>query len=201
MQANGTPPRPDANRSARHDHPVTSGNAGPVLPAKLAARLTQLIQSIYPDHDATDLSTRMAAAFWPDGRTPRKRGRLAGNALWSERDSFVITYGNSFTDGEHKPLDLLRDFAESHLAGTFTGIHILPYFPFTSDDGFAITDYTVVNSQLGSWEDINRIAGDFKFMSDLVLNHCSMQHKWFSEYLQGHEPYDRFSAKPTPKTI
>jgi len=30
------------------------------------------------------------------------------------------------------------------LRGTISGVHILPYFPYTSDDGFAVTDYLAV---------------------------------------------------------
>ncbi|MFP3442268.1 alpha-amylase family glycosyl hydrolase, partial [Pantoea sp. SIMBA_133] len=84
-------------------------------------------------------------------------------------------------------------------AGVFTGIHILPFFPFTSDDGFAVTDYREVNSQLGDWADISRIAGHFRLMSDLVMNHCSSQSRMFSDFLQGHEPWDRFFKVANPE--
>jgi len=171
---------------------------GGLMPRMLRLRLEQLVASIYPEADAAALAERLARAFWPDGRRPRRRGRNPGNTLWSERDAYVITYGNSITDGEHKPLDLLRDFARRYLADAITGIHILPFFPFTSDDGFAVTDYYAVNSALGAWEDISRIAGEFDLMSDLVLNHCSSQSGWFSAYLQGHAPYDRFFREADP---
>jgi len=78
------------------------------------------------------------------------------------------------------------------------GVHILPFFPFTSDDGFAVTDYMAVNPQLGDWPDINRIASDFKLMSDLVLNHVSSQGTWFNAYRQGQPPYDRFFFEADP---
>ncbi|WP_255606469.1 sugar phosphorylase [Nitratireductor rhodophyticola] len=123
---------------------------------------------------------------------------MPANSLWSEKDNYVITYGNTLVDGEHKPLDLLHDFSERYLAGVFTGIHILPFFPFTSDDGFAVTDYREVNSQLGDWADISRIAGHFRLMSDLVMNHCSSQSRMFSDFLQGHEPWDRFFKVANP---
>ncbi len=167
------------------------------IPTRLRKGLEQLIGSIYPDHDAGELAQQAAAVFFGDA-TIRRRGRQPGNTLWTERDNYVITYGNTIVDGEHRPLDLLRDFAHRHLKGVFTGIHILPYFPFTSDDGFAVTDYREVNSQLGSWEDISRIAGEFRLMSDLVLNHCSSQNQMFAEYLQGHEPYARYFFEASP---
>ena len=101
-------------------------------------------------------------------------------------------------DGQHKPLDLLHDFLRRYLADAITGVHILPFFPFTSDDGFAVTDYETVNSRLGDWADINRIGEEFRLMSDLVLNHMSSQSKWFHEYLQGHEPYDKYFFEASP---
>lgn len=168
------------------------------IPTRLANGLRQLLGSIYPAHDATTLADEVVAAFFgPDGQV-RRRGRVPANALWSEKDNYVITYGNTLVDGEHKPLDLLYDFTTRYLEGAFSGVHILPYFPFTSDDGFAITDYRQVNSQLGDWEDIARIAAHFRLMSDLVLNHCSSQSAMFSEFLQGHEPWDRFFFTASP---
>lgn len=162
-------------------------------------RLTELVRSIYPDLDAAILSSQVIEAFWPEDHARRKRARQPSNNLWSEHDALVITYGNSIVDGQHKPLDLLRDFLHQNLAGTINGVHILPFFPFTSDDGFAVSDYRAVNPVLGDWSDINRIGGEFKLMSDLVLNHVSSQSAWFNDYLQGHAPYDRFFFEASPE--
>ena len=167
------------------------------IPARLKTGLEHFLASIYPGHDAAELAEHTLAAFFGDTPT-RKRARVPGNTLWKQNDNYVITYGNTIVDGRHKPLDLLRNFAEKYMGGVFTGIHILPFFPFTSDDGFAVTDYREVNGQLGDWEDITRIAGEFRLMSDLVLNHCSSQSKMFTDYLQGHEPYDKFFFEASP---
>ena len=161
-------------------------------------RLSQLIREIYPELDSNILSSLVVEAFWPEGSSPRKRGRLLGNSLWSEKDAMLITYGNSIIDGEHKPLDLLHDFLLNNLKGTISNVHILPFFPYTSDDGFAVTDFRSVNTQLGSWADINRIAADFTLMSDLVLNHVSSQGAWFNDYRQGKAPYDKFFFEASP---
>jgi sucrose phosphorylase len=161
-------------------------------------RLADLVRAIYPDLDADILSSQIIDAFWPDDRPRRKRARAPGNNFWSEHDALVITYGDTIIDGAHKPLDLLRDFLQRNLKGTVNGVHILPFFPFTSDDGFAVSDYTVVNPVLGDWPDISRIAGEFKLMSDLVLNHVSSQGTWFNGYLQGHAPYNRFFFEASP---
>lgn len=162
------------------------------------ARLAALLRQIYPNYDIAQLATRVEAAFWPEGAHRRRRGRRPGNRLWSERDAVLITYGNSLQDGSHKPLDVLYDFLLSRMRGVVNGVHILPFFPYTSDDGFAVTDYCAVNPQLGDWADITRIAEHFHLMSDLVLNHMSSQSHWFNAYRQGNAPYDRyfFEARP-----
>ena len=162
--------------------------------------LENLLTTIYPDQDMEGLIAKVVDAFWPKDMNCSIRPRTAAtNDLWSEDDAFVITYGNSIKDGAHKPLDLLLAFLDDYLADTVNSVHILPFFPFTSDDGFAVTDYNAVNSQLGDWADINRIASKYRLMSDLVLNHVSSQSRWFNAYLQGQAPYDEFffEAKPT----
>ncbi|MCA0044000.1 sugar phosphorylase [Celeribacter litoreus] len=163
-------------------------------------RLRALLEQIYPDHDSKALSQQIVDAFWPEGTKQRSRVRAPGHSLWNETDTLVITYGNSLIDGQHKPLDLLRDFLNRYLKGVVHGVHILPFFPFTSDDGFAVTDYRAVNSQLGDWADIQRIGSEFRLMSDLVLNHVSSMSTWFTEYRQGHEPFDKFFIEVDPDT-
>ena len=165
----------------------------------IGQKITLLLDQIYPDLDGTILSSMVIDAFWPEGTTRRKRGRMRGNALWSQEDALLITYGNSIIDGTHKPLDLLSDFLATYLDGTVSAVHILPFFPYTSDDGFAVSDFRSVNPQLGDWADINRIADDFTLMSDLVLNHVSSQGTWFNAYLQGQAPYDRFFFEASPE--
>ncbi len=167
-------------------------------PTRLRQNLAVLVASIYPEHDTDALLGEMLDAFWGEAAAPRRRGRTPGNSLWSEKDSYLISYGNSLQDGRHKPLDLLQHFVDDHLRGTINGIHILPYFPYTSDDGVAVTDYRAVDSGLGDWSDIRRIAGGFGLMSDLVLNHCSSQGPWFNDYRQGHAPWDRFFKEAEP---
>ncbi|MEX0282506.1 MAG: sugar phosphorylase [Arenibacterium sp.] len=161
----------------------------------LAAQVAQ----IYPDLDADILASQVIDAFWPEGTRRRKRGRVPGNTMWSQADALLITYGNSIQDGAHKPLDLLYDFLLTYMDGMVNGVHILPFFPFTSDDGFAVTDFRSVNPQLGDWPDISRIASAFKLMSDLVLNHVSSQGHWFNAYRQGQPPYDRFFFEASPE--
>ena len=161
-------------------------------------RLNELVGRIYPDFDADILASQIVESFWPDGTHRRKRARTPSNGLWSERDAVLITYGDTIRDGQHKPLDLLEDFLSSYMSGVINGVHILPFYPFSSDDGFAVTDYRAVNPQLGDWPDIERIAENFHLMSDLVLNHVSSQSAWFNAYRQGQAPFDSFFYEAGP---
>lgn len=161
--------------------------------------ISSRIARIYPGLNADNLATQINQAFWPDPFKRRKRARTPGNRMWSEADALVITYGNSIVDGQHKPLDLLNDFLRRYCDGWLNSVHILPFFPYTSDDGFAVSDFCSVNPQLGDWSDINRIADEFTLMSDLVLNHVSSQGAWFNAYRQGQAPYDKFFFEASPE--
>ena len=172
---------------------------GSEKPSSFQHKLEVLVRQVYPEHDSAALTRELTEAFWPEGTERRKRGRVPGNRQWSERDALMITYGNSIVDGQYKPLDLLRDFLENHMRGVLNGVHILPFFPYTSDDGFAVTDYRAVNPILGDWADIRRIGSEFLLMSDLVLNHVSSSSTWFSDYRQGHPPFDKFFFEASPE--
>ena len=161
-------------------------------------KLNSFIRQIYPAADCEVLAQEIIAAFWPQGSTQRPEGRAPSNDLWTEQDALLITYGNSIVDGAHKPLDLLYDFLLRRMKGVLNGVHILPFFPYTSDDGFAVSDFRAVNPQLGDWADINRIGESFSLMSDLVLNHVSSQGQWFNSYRQGQAPYDRYFFEASP---
>ena len=77
---------------------------------------------------------------------------------WDETDSLVITYGDSVLLDDEKPLRTLNRFLDKYCRSSISGVHILPFYPFTSDDGFSVLDYSSVNESLGDWEDINAIA-------------------------------------------
>ena len=171
----------------------------PDTPPSFALTLATRVARIYPDLDADALANQIVEAFWPDPAKRRKRARTPGNKMWSEEDALIITYGNSLIDGSHKPLDLLHDFLLRYWKGYLNAVHILPFFTYTSDDGFAVSDFRAVNPQLGDWPDINRIDDDFKLMSDLVLNHVSSQGAWFNAYRQGQAPYDKFFFEASPE--
>lgn len=102
---------------------------------------------------------------------------------WDERSCVLITYGDMVVDKEELPLQTLHRFLREHLRGVITGVHILPFFPYSSDDGFSVIDYRAVDPKLGSWDDLSRMGEEFRLMFDLVINHVSSQSSWFEDYL------------------
>ncbi len=107
---------------------------------------------------------------------------------WDERDVILITYGDSIIEPHKRPLQTLSSFLTRHLSGLISSIHILPFFPYSSDDGFSVIDYTMVNPQLGDWDDIARIAENFDLMIDLVINHVSRESLWFVDFINQRPP-------------
>lgn len=103
---------------------------------------------------------------------------------WSEKDIVLITYGDSIEMANEKPLHTLHTFLNTYCLEVINSVHILPFFPFSSDDGFSVIDYSTVNEGLGSWEDIRKIAFDYRLMSDLVINHCSSRSAWFDNFIR-----------------
>ena len=119
------------------------------------------------------------------GRQPNQTG-----INLSSKDVVLITYADMVKGGidGQSSLSSLRDFCTARLKGAVSTIHILPFYPWTSDDGFSVVDYREVSIDYGTWEDISKLGEDFDLMFDLVLNHCSAKSPWFKEYVSGVEP-------------
>lgn len=112
---------------------------------------------------------------------------------WQADDIAVICYGNSIVKSGEKPLATLQRFARDYLQPYSNILHILPFFPYCSDDGFAVKDFFAVDPDLGDWDAIQSIAKDCKLMADLVINHASTESQWFENFTQGHgEGHDFF---------
>ena len=104
------------------------------------------------------------------------------NGTLSEHDSILITYGDQVQTQGEKPLRTLRSFCDKYLTDVVSGIHILPFYPWTSDDGFSVVDYRQVDPALGDWDDISSMQ-NFRLMFDGVINHISAQSEWFKGFL------------------
>ncbi len=118
-----------------------------------------------------------------------RSGRGGRGVRLTERDAILITYGDQLHEPDRVPLRTLAEFCEQHLRGVVDGLHILPFYPYSSDDGFSVIDYKQVNPALGSWGDVARIERHFRLMFDGVINHISAQSAWFKAFLRDDPKY------------
>ena len=119
---------------------------------------------------------------------------------WSEKDQWLISYGDSIVDEQTPPLAVLDDFLQARLGDLISGVHVLPFFPWSSDDGFSVIHYREVNPELGDWPHIQALAGHYDLMADLVLNHVSRESLWFVDYLSGSLPGRDYFIEVDPDT-
>ena len=146
--------------------------------------------------DAVPVLIRLAARLEDHRHVLRRRTPASP---WNQSDVFLICYPDQVQASGTSLLRSLAAFGRVHLSGLFGGLHLLPFFPSSSDDGFSVTDYRQVDPAFGSWEDVHALGGDFRLMVDLVLNHASAQSAWFAAFRRGEAPYDVFFRCPEPE--
>ena len=103
-------------------------------------------------------------------------------------DCMLITYADSIQNDETAPLQALAQFLEAQLPEVCGRVHLLPFYPSSSDDGFAVIDYRMVDHHVGGWADVEALAQQYDLMFDLVINHCSRENLWFADFVSGQEP-------------
>jgi sucrose phosphorylase len=111
---------------------------------------------------------------------------------FTEKDFIMITYGDLVKGDGPSPLATLHRFVNEINRGAINTLHILPFFPYSSDRGFAVVDFRRVDPRLGTWEDIEGIGRHYDLMFDGVLNHCSSRSEMFREYLNANPLYEDF---------
>jgi glucosylglycerate phosphorylase len=149
--------------------------------------LLSYLSSLYGVEEAPQLLDRVERIMHSyRSRIPVK------NAELTEHDSILITYGDQLSSLGEKPLQTLSAFCRENLAGVIGGIHILPFYPWTSDDGFSVVDYRKVDTALGDWDDISSMQENFRLMFDGVINHISSQSEWFKAFLNDDPQYSDY---------
>lgn len=147
-------------------------------------KLLNHLTSLYGKDKAQQLYER--AQDLMDGY--RSQIHISDSSL-TERDSLLITYGDQVQSPNKNPLQTLSLFCKTYLTNSINGIHILPFYPWTSDDGFSVMDYRKVDPNLGEWNDISSMQNHFRLMFDGVINHISAQSEWFKGFLQDDPRY------------
>ena len=146
----------------------------------------RLLRQVYGKQEAQALARRIAK---------RVQGAAAGRRRahrFSEHDVMLISYADALLDDAAPPLKVLRRFYERHLEELVSMMHILPFFPSTSDDGFAVADYHKVRDGLGTWSDIEALGRDCALMVDAVINHVSQSSAWFQGFLANDPAFEDF---------
>lgn len=151
---------------------------------QFTAKIHPLLSRVYSAEQLEDLLPRLY-----DMTNERLQAHSQEDlGKWDQDNVLLITYGDSICSDDASPLQTLHQFLNTCLGETITGVHILPFFPYSSDDGFAVIDFLDVNPALGNWADIEAIGRNFNLMFDLVANHVSSQSDWFQQFKQGQLP-------------
>ncbi len=127
----------------------------------------------------------------PDAPRARCRG-------WDQRDAVLIAYADMVRDDDAAPVMALRRFLEQRVGDAISVVHLLPFFPSSSDDGFAVIDYRTVDPALGTWDDIEALGEPYRLAVDLVINHVSGQSHWFRAYCNGIAPERHYFIEVDP---
>jgi glycosidase len=158
------------------------------VPEPLKNRILDHLAFLYGAEQAGPLWLRLEARLRSFSRRQPAPATTKAARL-TERDAILITYGDQVREEGRPPLQTLADLLEATLRGVVSGVHLLPFYPYSSDDGFSVLDYRQVAPALGSWADVQRLGRHFHLMFDAVINHISRQSDWFQAFLRGEPPY------------
>lgn len=160
-------------------------------------RISDLLRFVY-GADAADLQTQI------DALIARYRPKLTASQPdgphLTEKDSVLITYGDMVQADGEAPLATLAAFLQETVADAVNSVHILPFFPYSSDDGFSVIDCTAVDPALGDWDEVARLGGAYRLMFDAVINHISAESAWFQAFLRDEPPYTDYFTVVDPAT-
>ncbi|BBP44902.1 sucrose phosphorylase [Thiosulfatimonas sediminis] len=152
------------------------------------ARIKAHLQNIYEDSIKVEIAYQgIVELLVQQSKSNEQRPKK-----WDQKDALLITYGDSFLQDGEMPLVTLQRFLDEYVKDSINCVHILPFFPYSSDDGFSVIDYLMVDPDLGDWTDIAQLNKHYDLMFDLVINHVSRESLWFTDYKAGRAPYTDF---------
>jgi sucrose phosphorylase len=163
--------------------------------SRLRTRVRAHLDVVYGKQRAAELVVPVIEAMRYAG--PVREPRPYRN-YWDESDCWMITYATSIHEPGEPGLRTLTRLCDEHLTEAVNGLHLLPFYPYSSDDGFAVVDYLAVDDRAGDWEDVRRLAKRFRLMADLVINHASSRSEWFQNFLSRKDPGKDYFKETTP---
>lgn len=119
-------------------------------------------------------------------------------ANWNESDVVLITYADQFHNHVSKPFVSFNLLYKEWFSSIFSHVHLLPFYPWSSDDGFSVVDYHQVAPDTGDWQDVNALNQYAKLMFDFVCNHMSAKSEWFDNYLNQRPGFEDFFVHIDP---
>lgn len=160
----------------------------------LGRRIAPLVAELYPD--AAD---EVVSALLDLAESWRPRLSSAGQPRPDESTAYLITYGDSFRRAGEAPLHTLAGVLREHIGDVISDVHLLPIYPWTSDDGFGVLDHREVNPALGTWDDVADLRREYSLALDFVANHISSSSLWFRGWLARDERYAGYFLDPGPE--
>ncbi|MBN1696319.1 MAG: alpha-amylase, partial [Spirochaetales bacterium] len=148
--------------------------------------MIDMLGGLYGRERAAPLYRRLEKLFAGFHRRP---GGAGGRYALTEKDAVLIVYPDQLNDGEKPGFEVMERFLLSYVRDAVNTLHILPFFPYSSDDGFSIIDYREADRAYGGWEGIRRLGKRYRLMFDAVLNHVSAKSGWFEEFCAGNEEF------------
>ncbi|MCC3718715.1 alpha-amylase family glycosyl hydrolase [Rouxiella badensis] len=157
-------------------------------------RLESLLSRVYPKEHIGDLIKKILhlGEKWNYG-AHRSSQWVDGTNI------YLITYGDTISQPDKPPLATLNHFAQKHLKDIISDIHILPMYPYSSDDGFSVIDYRRIDEHLGGWSDIHHLSANFNMMFDCVINHISRSSEWLKGYIKDDPYYHDYFIEANPE--
>ncbi|MBN2068851.1 MAG: alpha-glucosidase C-terminal domain-containing protein [Opitutales bacterium] len=157
-----------------------------ILSREHMQRIEQRFIRLYGEAETPRLIERLAMLV---GRYGVGSNPQAPATRYNENDVVLITYADTIREStETAPIGTFRRFCHTYLKNSISCVHLLPFFPWSSDDGFSVIDYREVEPTYGRWENVEAMAFEYSLMFDLVLNHCSSRSEWFADYVSGTAP-------------
>ena len=156
--------------------------------------LKEYLQLLYPNKDIDSIRVNILKLI------DSYREKIeSGDFSLTEASSLLITYGDILRHPGEPPLHTLKKFLVKHCSGFIDILHLLPFYPYSSDNGFSVIDYLKVDEELGDWSHIRDLSPPFSLAFDGVFNHISAKSRWFEDFLSGEEYAQDYFISPDPK--
>lgn len=155
--------------------------------------LREKLEFLYKDKDTVQYAYNKISQLIEENRNS-----VTGKKPVTEKDVLVECYPDNIKEEGKSPLSVLDDFMTTHTKGVVTNIMLTPHYPYTSDDGYSVSDYYAVNPECGDWDDVKKLSNNFGMMFELVLNHSSKSTDWFKKFLECDEYYKDFYLTGNP---